>query len=98
MLQTQLRSLDAVAVEKAGSCSSVGPLAWELPYALDMDMKKKRSKKKKKKKKNQSCKLLSSCFIGDANGIMEGDIQYEKLMVTCYILLWSFMQKLTHLV
>ena len=36
----QLRFPIAVAVAQASSCSSIRPLAWELPYALDVGLKK----------------------------------------------------------
>ena len=41
-----LRSGMAVAMAYAGSCSSTGPLAWELPHAAGIVKKKKKERKK----------------------------------------------------
>ena len=44
--QLWLRSGIAVAVVEAGSCSLIGPLAWEPPYAAGVALKWKEKKKK----------------------------------------------------
>ena len=43
----------ALAVMKAGSCSSDLTLAWEFPYVVGAALKKKKKKKQKKKKRER---------------------------------------------
>ena len=43
-----------MAVVQAGSCSSVQPLAWELPYAAVAALKKKQKQKQKQKRQEKN--------------------------------------------
>ena len=46
----------AVAVVCADSCSSIRPLAWELPYAVNAALKRKRRKGRKEKNREKKTK------------------------------------------
>ena len=43
----QLRSGEAVAVVQGGVCSSIQPLAWELPYAAGTALERPKKQKQK---------------------------------------------------
>ena len=52
---TQLISGVAVAMARPAAVAAVGPLAWELKYAVGAALLKSGKKKKKKKKKELEC-------------------------------------------
>ena len=53
-LQTQLGSHVAASLPKAGSYSSIRPLAWEHQYAAGAALEEAKRQKKKKPKKNKT--------------------------------------------
>ena len=55
---------EAVAVAVAGSCCSIQPLAWEIPYDVGAALKNKKKERKEKKwaKPKQACNL---CLLQD---------------------------------